>query len=1004
MLAASDIHIELEGSSVVRGVSLSLAPGELVALVGANGSGKSTLGRALCGSLMVTGGSIEVNGVDPAAGADERRQVRRLVGLVRQDPSCQIVSSLVDDEVAFGPRNIGCDEDEVRSRTDRALARAGAAALRGRSCEELSGGELQRVALAGVLAMEPRYLVLDEVTAQLDSSLRPAFRTLARNLAHDEGLGVLCITHDALEVMACDRVLMLAEGHVVWQGTPAAFVRTGQMGPDALLGADDPYAAALCAAVRAGFDPAQGVEPDQLASWLCAASDGRRDVLDEARRRCDPAHLRTRAGQGPGTTEASMAPGVPSAPEEPVAEAPAAVEAPAGTALTSALTEASVAESIPAGATAAEAAAAEVPAGASSAPTKAPVPELLLELSGVSCSYTAAPVLEALDFCARAGSVVLLAGCSGSGKSTLATVAAGLREPDAGHVRIAGVPARPGACGLAWQNPEAQFFLDTVFDEIAFAPRNLGADEREVAARVDTAAQAVGLEAGLLERYPFELSGGQARRVAIASVLSLAAPVLVLDEPTAGLDASGRRFVRALVRDLARSGRAVVVISHDVGEWLSAVDEVALLAEGRICWRGAPSQVGQASDAFAHAGLLLPESARLYRALAARACRNGAVDASASACAAEPAPVPAGAFAGELAAECAEDAGTEGAAIEAPAAPAHGAGTLATFSPVMSGSVPGSVLDPARESEAGSAHNRAPVSAPGSEAAAAHGSEPAPAPSRPQARAGRGFHPLLGAYIPSSPLAGIDARVKLGVFAAICIGAFATGSWWGLAAWTAALAGAAAAARMRPAMLVRALRPAAIVLAFALFANLISCDGRATVALAGPVGLNPAGGLRGLAAALRIALLLGFSLVVASSTTATQISDACMRLLRPCRRVGVPVAQLGCVLSLALRFIPLTGEEVMRIHTAQRARGVRFDSGGLAARGRAWVAVLAPMVVGLLRRADRLGEAMAARCYPEGPDAPLVAPHALEPREWLLLAGGVLLAAALPLASVWMSA
>lgn len=899
MLAASDIHIELEGSSVVRGVSLSLAPGELVALVGANGSGKSTLGRALCGSLMASHGSIEADGLDLAAGVDERRQVRRRVGLVRQDPSCQIVSSLVDDEVAFGPRNIGCDEDEVRSRAERALARAGAAALRGRSCEELSGGELQRVALAGVLAMEPRYLVLDEVTAQLDSSLRPAFRSLARSLAHDEGLGVLCVTHDALEVMACDRVLMLAEGRMVWQGTPAAFVRTGQMGPDALLGADDPYAAALCAAVRAGFDPAQGVEPDQLASWLCAAPDGRRGVLDEARRRCDPARLRTRADEGPGATEASTAPGVPSAPEEPVA-------------------------------------------------AKAPVPSPLLELAGVSCSYTGAPVLDGLDLCARAGSVVLLAGRSGSGKSTLATVAAGLREPDAGRVRIAGAPVRPGTCGLAWQNPEAQFFLDTVFDEIAFAPRNLGADEREVAARVDAAARAVGLEAGLLERYPFELSGGQARRVAIASVLSLAAPVLVLDEPTAGLDASGRRFVRALVLDLARSGHAVVVISHDVGEWLAAVDEVALLAEGRICWRGTPSQVGQAAGAFARAGLLLPESARLYWVLAARAGRNGAVDASASASDLTP--------------------------------------------------------DPARESEAGPAHNQAPVSAPGPEAAAAYGPESALAPSRPQTHAGRGFHPLLGAYIPSSLLAGIDARVKLGVLAAICIGVFATGSWWGLAAWAAVLVGAAAAARMRPAALACALRPAAIVLAFALFANLISCDGRATVTLAGPVGLNPAGGLRGLAAALRIALLLGFSLVVASSTTATQISDGCMRLLRPCRRIGVPVAQLGCVLSLALRFIPLTGEEVMRIHTAQRARGVRFDTGGLAARGRAWVAVLAPMVVGLLRRADRLGEAMAARCYPEGPDAPLVAPHALEPREWLLLAGGVLLAAALPLASAWVPA
>lgn len=863
MLAATDMHVEREGSSVVHGVTLALAPGELVALVGANGSGKSTVGRALCGSLPIAHGAVEVDGLDPGAGSEELLQVRRRVGLVRQDPSCQIVSALVDDEVAFGPRNIGCSEDEVYVRVVRALEQAGAAALRGRSCEELSGGELQRVALAGVLAMEPRYLVLDEVTAQLDSSLRPAFRLLMRTLANKEGLGVLCITHDALEIMACDRVLVLSEGRVAWQGTPAAFARTGQMGPDAPAGADDPYAAALCAAVQAGFDPIQGVEPDRLASWLCAASDGRRRVRDEALRLCDPARLRT------GTAGACGASGEPA----PALASPSA-----------------------------------------SAP--------LLELGGVSCSYADTPVLKALDFSVRAGSVVLLAGRSGSGKSTLATVAAGLRKPDEGCARIAAEPTRPGACGLAWQNPETQFFLDTVFDEIAFAPRNLGADERTVAARVDAAARAVGVEPGLLERYPFELSGGQARRVAIASVLSLEAPVLVLDEPTAGLDAAGRRFVRALVRDQARAGRAVVVVSHDVGAWLAAVDEVALLAEGRICWRGAPSQVGQAAEAFAHAGLLLPESARLHRALAAGTA-----------------------------------AGEDGSVAALPAAPSSPA--------------PGPAADPAHD----------------------------PASPRPQACGGRGLRPLLGAYIPSSPLAGVDARVKLGMLAATCVGVFATGSWWGLVSWAAVLMGGARAARMRPAALVRALRPAAIVLAFALFANLVSCDGRATMELAGPIGLNPAGGLRGLAAALRIALLLGFSLVVASSTTSTQISDACMRLLRPGCRIGVPVAQLGCVLSLALRFIPLTAEEVMRIHTAQRARGVRFDEGGLSARGRAWMAVLAPLVVGLLRRADRLGEAMAARCYPEGSDAPLVAPRALESHEWLLLAGGVLLAAAIPLIS-----
>ena len=188
------------------------------------------------------------------------------------------------------------------------------------------------------------------------------------------------------------------------------------------------------------------------------------------------------------------------------------------------------------------------------------------------------------------------------------------------------------------------------------------------------------------------------------------------------------------------------------------------------------------------------------------------------------------------------------------------------------------------------------------------------------------------------------------------------------------------------------MRPVAFILAFTLIANLVSCDGRASISFVGPVGIDPAGGLRGLTAVLRILLLVGFSLCVASSTSGTQLSDACVRLLGPLARLGVPVGPLGTVLSLALRFIPLVSEELGRIRLAQRARGADFDSGPVLMRVKAWASVLTPLMIGLFRRADRLAEAMAARCYDAVSAGRMPAPRPLSRCDVRVLVAGAALA------------
>lgn len=202
----------------LRGIDLEIVAGEHVAILGANGSGKSTLGRHLNALLLPTAGDVWVRGMNTRERA-HWRDIRQTVAMVFQDPDTQVVSTVVEEDVAFGPEGLGLPPEELRQRVDWALGAVGMAELRRRSPRHLSGGQRQRLALAGALAMRPACLVLDEATAMLDPAGRRAVHQIVREL-HQGGMAVVTITQDLEEAAAAERVVVLEAGRIARQGPP----------------------------------------------------------------------------------------------------------------------------------------------------------------------------------------------------------------------------------------------------------------------------------------------------------------------------------------------------------------------------------------------------------------------------------------------------------------------------------------------------------------------------------------------------------------------------------------------------------------------------------------------------------------------------------------------------------------------------------------------------------------------------------------------------------------
>lgn len=273
MISIKDLkhyYTDADGNEVkaLDGVSLDIKQGEFVAIIGANGSGKSTLARHLNALLLPTEGEVLVDGLD-TADEDKMWNIRQKVGMVFQNPDNQIVAAIVEEDVAFGPENIGVPGPEIRSRVEKALAAVGMTEYAKQAPHRLSGGQKQRVAIAGIMALEPECIVLDEPTAMLDPQGRKEIVATVRKLNKEKGMTIVYISHYMVEALAADRVVVMEKGHIRFSGTPReVFSRVDEL---EALGLEAPLAAKVASELRKSGAklPENIITDEELTEALC---------------------------------------------------------------------------------------------------------------------------------------------------------------------------------------------------------------------------------------------------------------------------------------------------------------------------------------------------------------------------------------------------------------------------------------------------------------------------------------------------------------------------------------------------------------------------------------------------------------------------------------------------------------------------------------------------------------------------------------------------------------
>lgn len=584
MIECRGVSFSYDGAApALNGVDLSIEDGEFFCILGGNGSGKSTFAKHLNALLQPDAGTVRVNGMG-ASGPELVYDIRSTAGMVFQNPDDQLVATLVEDDVAFGPENLGVESAQIAQRVREVLKAVGLVGFERHETHALSGGQKQRVALAGVLAMEPRVLILDEASSMLDPRGRKGLMKVCHAL-HDRGMTIVMITHFMEEAAEADRVAVFQAGRVAMLGTPDEILtRADEL---AQLNLDMPESCRLGMALRAKGVPvhAQVREADMVAEISRVYAE--RGMTNPAVRSM-PLRLDTVAAESAAADEPDAS--------DPVIE----------------LSHVSYSYSL----SARERRRWHKHSAAEGASNKQ-------ALWGNDPSSPWA--LRDVSLTVHRGEFLGLAGHTGSGKSTLVQHLNGLIRPQEGSVRALGLnlsnkkdaAAVKAKVGVVFQYPERQLFAETVAQDVAFGPHNLGLSQDEVDRRVESSLARVGLDmAAVGDKSPFELSGGQQRRVAFAGVLATEPEVLVLDEPMAGLDPAARRDFLELIDRLHREGLTVVMVSHSMDDLANCCDRIVVMNEGAVFAEGAPAQVFAHADELKSIGLGVPAAQRMALALA----------------------------------------------------------------------------------------------------------------------------------------------------------------------------------------------------------------------------------------------------------------------------------------------------------------------------------------------------------------------------------------------------
>ena len=584
MIECRGVSFSYDGAvPALDGVDLNIEDGEFFCILGGNGSGKSTFAKHLNALLQPDAGTVRINGMD-ASDPELVYDIRSTAGMVFQNPDDQLVATLVEDDVAFGPENLGVPSAQIAQRVREALKGVGLVGFERHETHALSGGQKQRVALAGVLAMEPRVLILDEASSMLDPRGRKGLMKACCAL-HDRGMTIVMITHFMEEAAEADRVAVFRAGRVAMLGTPEEILT--QADELAQLNLDMPASCCLGRSLRAKGVPvcAQVREADMVAEIVRAYAE--RSGADIARRPFA-------SGSRMLDNASSAADGI--AASEPVIE----------------ISHLSHSYSL---------SARERRRWRKRSTTADASSKQALWGNDPNSPWA----LRDVTLTVRRGEFLGLAGHTGSGKSTLVQHLNGLIRPQEGNVCALGfdLSSKKGAAavkakvGVVFQYPERQLFAETVAQDVAFGPRNLGLPQDEVARRVASSLARVGLDlAAIGDKSPFELSGGQQRRVAFAGVLAMEPEVLILDEPMAGLDPAARSDFLELIGRLHDEGLTVVMVSHSMDDLANCCDRIVVMNEGAVFAEGTPTQVFAHADELKSIGLGVPAAQRMALALA----------------------------------------------------------------------------------------------------------------------------------------------------------------------------------------------------------------------------------------------------------------------------------------------------------------------------------------------------------------------------------------------------
>ena len=439
----------------INGVDLHVEPGQFIAVLGHNGSGKSTLAKHLNALLFPTEGAVWVDGLNTR---DEKNlwEIRREAGMVFQNPDNQIIAQVVEEDVGFGPENIGVPTEEIWTRVEESLKTVGMLEHRKKSPNRLSGGQKQRVSIAGVIAMEPKCIIFDEPTAMLDPNGRKEVIKAAKKLNKEKGITVILITHYMEEVIVADKIFVMNHGEVAMQ-------------------------------VNALDHITVDIPEDQFIGLI---------------------------------------------------------------------------------------------------------------------------------------------GHTGSGKSTFVQTLNGLLKVTSGHIYYNGEDIDGDQydkkklrsdVGLVFQYPEHQLFEVDVISDVCFGPRNLGLSESETRERAIEALESVRMPKELYKSSPFDLSGGQKRRAAIAGVLAMRPKILILDEPTAGLDPKGRDEILGLIARMKEErDMTIILVSHSMDDVARYVERIMVMGGGKLLFDDEPVKVFRHVKELEELGLSAPQITYVMRMLRER--------------------------------------------------------------------------------------------------------------------------------------------------------------------------------------------------------------------------------------------------------------------------------------------------------------------------------------------------------------------------------------------------